>query len=92
MQLFLMEDFIAVKIKSQFLRVPLIMLFYENVTVMLMSLEVSMTSCTAVLFTSAIMYAINGFFMYFVPFSMMLYSLVRNTICLVEYLTSALEI
>lgn len=68
--MFLMEDFVVVKKNpknSQFLRVLPVMLFYENVTAMLMSLEVGMNSSTAVLFISAIRYIINGFFIDFVP-------------------------
>lgn len=38
-----------------------------------------MNSSTAVLFISAIMYTINGFFIDFVPHSMIPYELVRNT-------------
>ena len=57
-----MEYFAAAKNKkSHFFRMFLIMQFYEDSTVMLMSLEAGMTSTTAILFVSFIIYAINDF-------------------------------
>ena len=57
-----MEDFAAAKNKkSHFLRMFLIMQFYEDSSVMLMNLEAGMTSRTAILFVSFIIYAIKIF-------------------------------
>lgn len=70
----------------------LIMLFYEKVTVMLMSLEVGKNSGTAILLISAVLYAFIGFFIHFLLPSIMIYELIRNTILLAEYPTSTLEI
>lgn len=89
----LMDNFVATKHKkSQFLRVLLIMLFYENVIVMLMSLEVGKNSGTAILLISAVLHAFIGFFIDFLLPSIMIYELIRNTILLAEYPTSTLEI
>lgn len=54
------------------------MLFYENVIVMLMSLEVGMNFGFVILFIFVIMYIIYGFFVDFVFFFMIIYELVRN--------------
>lgn len=77
MQLFLTRDFVAVK-KKVSSSVFLIRLFYEKGTVMLMSLESSMGSGTAVLFVSVIKYTINGFLCS--PL-MIHYELEKNTSC-----------
>lgn len=71
MQLFLMEDFAEVKNKSEFLRVFLVMPFYENGTDMLTSLEVGKNSSTAVLLTSVIMSVTKGFLILY--FSLMIH-------------------
>lgn len=79
------------KKNSPFLRVLRIMLCYENVIVMLMSLEVGKNSGTAILFLSAIIYALIVFFLYNL-FSPPRYSeLVRNTL-LAQYPTPILDI
>lgn len=55
------------------------MLFYENVTVRLMSLEVGKNSGTAILLISAVTYAFLSFLIDFVPLSTIRYESVRNT-------------
>lgn len=65
--------------KSPFLGVLLIMLFDENVIVVLMSLEAGKNSGTAILFLPAIIYAPIVFVIEFVPSSMILW-IGKNTL------------